>query len=76
MAEKSIEELIVPGNIWNPFPKVRYTERPDVAAVHLLEGHVVVIVILPPVLIIAPLPIFIMSNMLRNTVKVLPLVYI
>ena len=54
MAEKSIEELIVPGNIWNPFPKVRYTERPDVAAVHLLEGHVVVIVDTSPSVIIAP----------------------
>lgn len=54
MAEKSVEELIVPGNIWNPFPKVRYTERPDVAAVHLLEGHVVVIVDTSPSVFIAP----------------------
>lgn len=44
MAEKSVEEFIVAGNIWNPFPRVRYTERPDVAAVHLFEGHVIVIV--------------------------------
>jgi stage V sporulation protein AF len=28
MAEKSVEELIIGGNTWNPFPKVRYTERP------------------------------------------------
>jgi len=54
MAEKSVEELITPGNVWNPFPRVRYTERPDVAAVHLLEGHVVVLVDTSPSVIIAP----------------------
>ncbi|MGI6225249.1 MAG: spore germination protein [Peptococcales bacterium] len=54
MAEKSLEELIVPGTYWNPFPKVRYTERPDVAAVHLLEGHVILIVDTSPSVIILP----------------------
>lgn len=54
MAEKSVEELITPGSFWNPFPKVRYTERPDVAAMHLLEGHVLVIVDTSPSVIIAP----------------------
>lgn len=54
MAEKSIEELITPGMIWNPFPKVRYTERPDVAAEHLLEGHVLIMVDTSPSVIILP----------------------
>lgn len=54
MAEKSIEELITPGMIWNPFPKVRYTERPDVAAEHLLEGHILVLVDTSPSVIILP----------------------
>jgi stage V sporulation protein AF len=54
MAEKSVEEFIVAGNIWNPFPRVRYTERPDVAAVHLFEGHVIVIVDTSPSIMIAP----------------------
>ncbi|MDW7674286.1 MAG: spore germination protein [Bacillota bacterium] len=54
MAEKSVEELITPGSYWNPMPKVRYTERPDVAAVHLLEGHVLVIVDNSPSVIILP----------------------
>lgn len=54
MAEKSVEELITPGSYWNPFPKVRYTERPDVAAMHLLEGHVLVLVDTSPSVIIAP----------------------
>jgi len=58
MAEKSIEELIVPGNVWNPFPRVRYTERPDVAAVHLFEGHVLVMVDTSPSVIILPVTYF------------------
>ena len=54
MAEKSVEELITPGSYWNPFPRVRYTERPDVAAVHILEGHIVVMVDASPSVLIAP----------------------
>lgn len=54
MGEKSVEELITPGSFWNPFPKVRYTERPDVAAMHLLEGHVLVLVDTSPSVIITP----------------------
>jgi stage V sporulation protein AF len=54
MAEKAIEEYIVSGSRWNPLPKVRYTERPDVAAVHLLEGHVCVIVDTSPNIMILP----------------------
>ncbi|OPX84687.1 MAG: Spore germination protein XA [Pelotomaculum sp. PtaB.Bin104] len=58
MGEKSVEELIAPGSFWNPFPKVRYTERPDVAAMHLLEGHVLVLVDTSPSIIIAPVTYF------------------
>ena len=54
MAEKSVEEFILGSKYWNPYPRVRYTERPDVAAIHLLEGHVVVIVDTSPSVIIAP----------------------
>jgi len=58
MGEKSLEELITPGSFWNPFPKVRYTERPDVAAVHLLEGHILIIVDTSPSVMILPVTIF------------------
>lgn len=53
MAEKTVEEFIS-GNHWNPYPTVRYTERPDTAAAHLYEGHVCIIVDGPPSVIIAP----------------------
>lgn len=54
MAEKSVEEFILGSKFWNPFPRVRYTERPDVAAIHLLEGHVIILVDTSPSVIIAP----------------------
>lgn len=58
MAEKSVEELITKDNPWNPFPQVRYTERPDVAASHLLEGHILIMVDTSPSIMIAPTTIF------------------
>ncbi|GAA0345725.1 spore germination protein [Bacillus carboniphilus] len=53
MAEKTVEEYIS-GRHWNPYPVVRYTERPDTVAVHLYEGHVCVIVDGSPSIIISP----------------------
>ncbi|MFB4166377.1 spore germination protein [Virgibacillus sp. JSM 102003] len=57
MADKTIEEFIV-SRKWNPYPLVRYTERPDVAASHLLEGHVLLIVDTSPSVIILPTTFF------------------
>ena len=57
MAEKSLEEFIARTG-FAPFPLVRYTERPDVAAVHILEGHVIVIVDTSPSVMITPATIF------------------
>ncbi|MEH7306227.1 spore germination protein [Neobacillus drentensis] len=53
MADKTIEEFILKQG-WNPFPLVRYTERADVAATHILEGHVVIYVDTSPSVIITP----------------------
>ncbi|WP_433751244.1 spore germination protein [Falsibacillus pallidus] len=53
MAEKTIEEF-VSGRHWNPYPMVRYTERPDTAAAHLYEGHVCIIVDGSPSVLITP----------------------
>ncbi|WP_096201047.1 spore germination protein [Bacillus sp. FJAT-45350] len=57
MADKVVEEYIVKQG-FNPFPLVRYTERPDVAATHLLEGHVVITVDASPSVIIVPTTLF------------------
>lgn len=53
MADKTIEEYIS-GRHWNPFPVIRYTERPDTAATHLYEGHVCIMVDGSPSVIITP----------------------
>lgn len=53
MAEKTIQEYFIQHNL-NPFPLVRFTERPDVAAVHLLEGHVLIYVDTSPCVMITP----------------------
>lgn len=57
MAEKTVEEFIM-GHNWNPYPIVRYTERPDVAAIHLMEGHVLVFVDTSPSVMITPTTFF------------------
>ena len=57
MAEKTVEEFIT-RRFWNPFPAVRYTERPDVAAAHLMEGHVIIIVDTSPSVMIVPVTFF------------------
>lgn len=53
MADKTIEEYIS-GSYWNPFPVVRFTERPDTAATHLFEGHVIIFVDGSPAAMITP----------------------
>ena len=42
----------------NPFPRVRYTQRPDVAAAHLEEGKVVLITDNSPTAMMIPVSVF------------------
>jgi len=42
----------------NPFPKVRYTQRPDIIAAHVEEGKIAVIVDNSPTVILLPAGIF------------------
>ncbi|NLJ73967.1 MAG: spore germination protein [Firmicutes bacterium] len=53
MGGKNLEEYIL-GTSINPLPVTRYTERPDVAAAHLYEGHVVILVDTTPFALIVP----------------------
>lgn len=53
MADKSVEEFLTGGK-FNLFPRVRYTERPDVSAIHLFEGHIIVLVDTSPSAMILP----------------------
>lgn len=58
MGEKTLEELLIKKRWYNPFPQAKFTERPDVAAAHLLEGHVVVIVDNSPSAMLFPATMF------------------
>ncbi|ENH97469.1 stage V sporulation protein AF [Gracilibacillus halophilus YIM-C55.5] len=53
MAEKTIEEYLS-GKEWNPYPTIRYTERPDTAAAHMYEGHIVIMIDGSPSVMITP----------------------
>lgn len=57
LADKQLEEAII-GRGWHPYPMVRYSERPDVVASHLLEGRVVLFVDTSPSVIITPTTFF------------------
>ncbi|OAS22900.1 spore germination protein [Paenibacillus oryzisoli] len=57
LGEKQLEEMIV-NKGWNPYPMVRYSERPDVVSAHLLEGHVCVFVDTSPSVMILPTTFF------------------
>ncbi|MFV9510736.1 spore germination protein [Tepidibacillus sp. LV47] len=57
MSERTLDEFLI-GKSWTPYPLVRYTERPDVASQHLLEGHVLIYVDSSPGVIITPTTFF------------------
>lgn len=57
LADKQLEEAAVNSG-WNPYPLVRYSERPDVVAAHIMEGRVVIIVDTSPSAIILPTTFF------------------
>ncbi len=58
MGHQSLAETLIKTRWYNPFPKIRYTERPDVAAAHLLEGSVIVLLDNSPAAMILPTAIF------------------
>ncbi|THF78472.1 spore germination protein [Cohnella fermenti] len=57
LGDKQLEEMTVKTD-WNPFPLVRYSERPDVVASHLMNGSVTVVVDTSPSVILLPTTFF------------------
>lgn len=43
---------------FNPFPKVRYTQRPDIICAHVMEGKIAIIIDNSPTVILLPVGIF------------------
>lgn len=57
LGQQSLAESLVRFGL-NPFPRIRYTERPDAAAASVLEGSVAVLVDNSPSVMLLPVSIF------------------
>lgn len=57
MTDKSLEEFLFKQS-FHPMPFVRFTERPDICAAHLLEGHIAIMVDTSPSVILVPVTLF------------------
>lgn len=55
---QSLAETLIRSGWYNPFPKIRTTERPDTASAQLLEGSVIVLCDTSPQAMILPTSIF------------------
>lgn len=58
LGHESLTELLVRGNHWNPFPKIRTTERPDAVSAIVEEGGVIIFVDNSPEAMIIPTSVF------------------
>ena len=58
MNQESLAECLYKKKWYNPFPKFKYTERPDAAAAQVLEGNIVILVDNSPSAMIVPTSIF------------------
>lgn len=58
MNQESLAECIYQRKWFNPFPKFKYTERPDTAAAQVLEGNIIILVDNSPSAMIIPTTIF------------------
>lgn len=58
MNQESLAEALIRHRWYNPFPKFKYSERPDTTAAQLLEGDIVLLVDNSPSALILPVTIF------------------
>lgn len=58
LGHESLAECLIRNKWYNPFPKIRYTERPDSAAAQLLEGSIILICDNSPEAMVLPTSIF------------------
>lgn len=58
VGHESLKECLIHSKWYNPFPKIRTTERPDVAAAQLLEGSVIIVIDNSPEVMVLPSCIF------------------
>ncbi len=58
VGHESLAECLIKTKWYNPFPKIRTTERPDAASAQLLEGSVLVLIDNSPQVMVLPSSIF------------------
>lgn len=58
MNQQSLVEALYKNLWYNPFPKVKHTERPDTTAASILDGNIVILVDNAPSALILPTSIF------------------
>lgn len=58
MNQESLAECLYQKKWYNPFPKFKFTERPDTASAQILEGDVVILVDNSPSAMITPTSVF------------------
>lgn len=58
MTQQGFVEALIKRSWINPFPKVKYTERPDSAAANVLKGNIAIVVDNSPSAIIIPTSVF------------------
>ena len=58
MNQESLAECLYQSKWFNPFPKYRFSERPDTVAAHILEGNIAILVDNSPSAMILPSSIF------------------
>ncbi|HKM35021.1 MAG TPA: spore germination protein [Lachnospiraceae bacterium] len=58
MNQESLAECLYSRKWYNPFPKFKYSERPDTAAAQILEGNIIILVDNSPSAMIMPTSIF------------------
>lgn len=58
MNQQSLVEMLLGKRWYNPFPKIKYTERPDSAASAILEGNIVILVDNSPSALVLPTSVF------------------
>lgn len=59
---ESLAETILPGAYISPFPKFKYSERPDTAAAAVYDGNIVLLVDNSPAVLILPASVFDVSE--------------
>lgn len=54
LSQESLAECLLPRQWLNPFPRIRFTERPDTASASVLEGNLIVLIDNTPAVMLLP----------------------